>query len=420
MQKRPFITTALLLCSFLLHITAYAQTTVIRAGHLYDTRTGTFLNNRIIVVKDGKIQQVTAAQNYKGNDKIIDLSHSWVMPGLMDCHVHLTADYPYRNVRLEQFYPVESTALRALRGAYHAEQMLLNGFTTVKEIGNDANYATADVIRAIESGWAQGPTIIYAGKIIAPYGGQTYRVNPEHEQLWDFEYLDADSPDEIRKAIRKNIYHGATVIKLVSDEYPYYYDLADIKMAVAEARKAGMKLTVHVMGGEAARNVILGGADAIEHGWYLDDELLHLMKEKGTFLVGTDYTFGHLYAYAMDSTEAKSDATAVEDRLKRAYRIGVKMAFGTDVIVNVKGLNRIQSNLEVLKTWQAAKIPPSYILQTMTLHAAELLGVDKNRGTISPEYYADIIALKNNPLENIEAIKQVHFVMKEGKVIRHD
>ena len=179
-------------------------------------------------------------------------------------------------------------------------------------------------------------------------------------------------------------------------------------------------MTVHVMGGDAAKNVILGGAAAIEHGFYLDDTLLQLMKEKGTFLVGTDFSFENFYAYGIDSAMAKEQEGIIIDRLKRAYAAGVKMAFGTDLIINLPGLNRVQSNLKVLHSWKAAGIPPAYVLQTMTIYAAELLGIEKDRGVIEPKYLADIIALKGNPLENIEAVKDVHFVMKEGKVVRKD
>src|SRR5688572_29695434 len=160
----------------------------------------------------------------------------------------------------------ESSGFRALRGAFVAEQLLMGGFTTIKEIGNDADYASADVIKAIRQGWIQGPSIYYSGKIIAPFGGQSQGINPENEGVWKFEYIDADTPDEVKKAVRKNIYFGANAIKLVTGDNAYY-DVADIKAAVDEAAKAGVKVTVHALGGEAARNVIMGGAAAIEHGF---------------------------------------------------------------------------------------------------------------------------------------------------------
>lgn len=398
----------------------HAQNTVIKAGHFFDSRNGKMLDNQIIIVQNGKIKEVGANLKINEKDTIIDLSNSWVLPGLMDCHVHITKNQPYRNLSNEKLNTTESTALRAIRGTVVAKEFLENGFTTIKEIGNDANYATADIIKAIKKGWIQGPTIIYAGKIIAPYGGQSKGINTEHEHFWDFEYIDADTPDEIKKAVRKNIYNGATVIKMVTGDNGIY-NTEDIKAAVDEAKKYGLKVTVHVNNDAAsAINVILGGAAAIEHGFKLDDTQLKLMKDKGTFLVGTDFSFDNWYAYGSDSTRTTTMANITIDRLKRAYKIGTKMAFGTDIIVNLPGLNRVQSNLKVLNTWKAAAIPSSYILQTMTINAAELLGIEKERGALEPSYYADIIALKNNPLDDIEAITTVQFVMKEGKVIRRD
>jgi len=398
----------------------HAQNTVIKAGHFFDSRSGKMLDNQIIIVKDGKIKDVGANLKINEKDAVIDLSNSWVLPGLIDCHVHITENKPYRNPSTAQLYTTESTAFRAIRGTVVAKEFLDNGFTTIKEIGNDANYATADVIKAIKNGWIQGPTIIYAGKIIAPYGGQSRGVNPEHEHLWNFEYIDADTPDEIKKAVRQNIYNGATVIKMVTGDNGIY-NTEDIKAAVDEAKKYGLKVTVHVNKDAAsATNVILGGAAAIEHGFDLDNTQLQLMKDKGTFLVGTDFSFDNWYAYGADSTRTASKANSVLDRLKRAYKIGTKMAFGTDIIINIPKLNRVQSGLKILNTWKAAAIPSSYILQTMTINAAELLGIEKERGVLEQSHYADIIALKNNPLDDIEAIKTVQFVMKEGKVIRRD
>ena len=142
------------------------------------------------------------------------------------------------------------------------------------------------------------------------------------------------------------------------------------------------------------------------------------MKDKGTFLVGTDFSFDNWYSYGLDSATATTQTNKIIDRLKRAYKIGTKMAFGTDIIIDIPGLNRVQTSLKVLQTWKAAEIPASYILQTMTIYAAELLGVEKSKGMIDPGFTADIIALKNNPLEDIDAVKNVSFVMKEGKIIK--
>ena len=144
------------------------------------------------------------------------------------------------------------------------------------------------------------------------------------------------------------------------------------------------------------------------------------MKDQGMFLVGTDFSYDNWYAYGMDAATATALNNRLVDRLKRAYKIGTPMAFGTDIIVDLPELNRVQSSLKVLETWKSAEIPASYILQAMTVKAAELLGIDTERGILESTYFADIIAVKNNPLDDIEAIKTVHFVMKEGQIIRND
>lgn len=401
-----------------LSLSTKAQKTVIKAGQMFDARSGTMLANQTIIVKDGIIQEVGPNLKFSNVDSVIDLSNSWVLPGLIDCHVHITENMPYRNYSTAQSYTTEGSSLRAIGGSVIAKQFLENGFTTIRELGNDANYVTADIIKAIKKGWIQGPTIFYAGRIIAPYGGQLSGVNIEHEHFWDFEYQDADTPEEIKKAIRKNIFYGANTIKLVSGDNGIY-DSVDIKTAVDEAKKYGAKVSVHVlMGGQAATNAINGGAASIEHGFLLTDEQLQLMKEKNIFLVGTDYSFDNWYAFGMDSARAKAREQLSINRLKRAYKIGTKMAFGSDVIVNLPGLNRIQSNLKILQNWRAAEIPAFTILQSMTTRAAELLGIETKRGVIAQSYYADIIALTSNPLEDIEAIKKVTFVMKDGKLIK--
>jgi imidazolonepropionase-like amidohydrolase len=189
---------------------------------------------------------------------------------------------------------------------------------------------------------------------------------------------------------------------------------------VQEANKTGLKVTVHVMGGAAARNAIVGGAAAIEHGFNLDNELRRLMRKRGTFLVGTDFSYANWYAYGMDSTAAHVAEKRSIDRLQRAYKEHVKLAFGTDIIVDLPGFNRLQTNLKELQTWKLAHIPAAYTLQTMTLYAAELLGVADTKGVLAPGYWAGIIGLKIKTLVAITKVEQVKFVMKKGKIIRFD
>ncbi|MBI3662365.1 MAG: amidohydrolase family protein [Acidobacteria bacterium] len=410
----------LLMAMLLFAAPALAQTTAIRAGNVIDPATGAVTKNQIILVKDGKITDVGPAVKIPAGAAVLDLSNSWVMPGLMDAHTHLTLGSP-GELFLEGEYLKASSALRALNGLRNAQDALQAGFTGVRDVGNDANFVSVDIRRAIERGWFIGPTMLTTGKIIAPFGGQSHNIPPEMGPFWRFEYQDADTPDEVRKAVRQNIYYGANAIKLVADNSPYYYSEEEVRAAVSEAHKAGLTVGVHVYGGEAARNVILGGADSVEHGFDLSDELLKLMKEKGTVLVGTDFPYEHLKVMGTAGgilPPAEVVSKGILDRLHRAHKIGVKMAFGTDVVLELPGKTRADMMLDYLAVWTEAGIPPAETLKCMTTNAAELFGWKGQRGAIAAGEAADIIATPSNPLENIQALRKVQFVMKDGKVVK--
>ena len=397
--------------------TCLAQVSAIRAGHLIDPATGTAAANQIVLVEAGKILEVGPQVSVPAGATVIDLSGQWVMPGLMDAHTHLTLgtlDYIGSYIR-------QSKALRALLGARNAQDVVRAGFTMVKDIGNDADYAGVDVRRAVERGWFIGPTFLNAGKIIAPFGGQSRNVPPEQGAYWEVEYIDADTPDEIRKAVRQNVYYGATTIKLVSDTHAYFYSVEEIKAAVDEAHAAGMTVAVHAYRDESARNAILGGAESIEHGFELSDAVLTLMKDKGTVLVGTDFPTEHLRAMYISvgrKDDSTSEGDAIINRLRRAFRIGVPMAFGTDVVMDMPGKTRADMMLDYLAVWQAAGVPHAEILKAMTTNASALFRMSEKRGAIRKGLTADVIATPENPLENIQALRKVAFVMKAGKVIR--
>jgi len=410
----------LLIAVLLLAAPALAQTTAIRTGNLIDPATGTVTKNQIILIKDGKIAEVGAGVKIPAGAVVVDLSSAWVMPGLMDAHTHMTLGSP-GELSLESEYLKSSSALRALNGLRNVQNVLEAGFTALKDIGNDANYTAIDIRRAIERGWFAGPTMLTTGKIIAPFGGQSHGVPPEMGPFWRFEYQDADTPDEVRKAVRQNIYYGANAIKLVADNSPFYYSEEEIRAAVSEAHKAGLTVGVHVMGGQAARNVILGGADSVEHGFDLSDELLQLMKAKGTVLVGTDFPYEHLKAMGTAGgilPPAEITSKAILDRLRRAHKMGVKLAFGTDVVMEMPGKSRADMMLDYLAVWTEAGVPPADILKALTTNVAELFGWKGQRGAIATGQAADIIATPANPLENIQALRKVQFVMKDGKVVK--
>ena len=404
--------------------TLAAGTTALRVGHLIDPATGTVAKNQIVLVKDGRIAEVGPSVKIPAGAELIDLSKAWALPGLMDAHTHVTFGGLNLTVGIEALYLKQSSAARALAGLRNAQDVLLAGFTTIRDVGNEANFASVDLRDAINRGLFDGPTILTTGKIIAPFGGQSVRISPEQGRLWLYEYIDADTPDEVRKAVRQVIYYGADAIKLVADNSPFHYSLAEIQAAVSEGHAAGRAVSVHIFaGGEPARICILGGVDSIEHGMLLEDDLLALMKEKGTALVGTDFPEAHIAALDPEGQafgSAKEFSGLIIDRLRRAYKAGVTLVFGTDTVSHLPGKNRPAMMLDYLAVWQAAGIPAADTLKAMTTNAAKLLRIEKTRGAVAPGFAADIIATPADPLEDVQALRRVMFVMKDGKVIRHD
>jgi imidazolonepropionase-like amidohydrolase len=410
----------LFLCFFLFAATLPAQTIAIRAGNLIDPATGSAAHDQIILVKDGKITAVGAGLSIPGDAQVVDLSKQWVMPGLIDAHTHITFQEIPGKAPFEAMYLKEGSPFRVLRGLHNAGVLLNAGFTTVREVGNEADYACSDLKKAIRMGWFDGPTIQCAGKIIGPFGGQSKGMPEEVGGFWLHEYIDADSPAEIVKAIHENIYYGADVIKLATDNSDYFYTEEEIRTAVNEAHNAGRAVAVHVYGGPAADNVIRGGADSVEHGFALTDDQLKLMKEKGTFLVGTDFPAEHL-AGLNPSNDTLADANklgkSIIDRLSRANKIGVKMAFGSDTVTEMPNRTRADMMFDYLAVWRAAEVTPANILKAMTTNGAELLRISKERGSIAAGEYADIIAVPADPLQEIESLRKIDFVMKNGKIV---
>jgi len=406
---------ALALCCWLAGV-LHAQTIALRAGNLIDPATGKVAQNQVVLIKDRKIVEVGDHVAIPQEAQVIDLSSSWVMPGVMDAHTHITEGGVERWQDLDTIYLRESSGLRSLRGLHTGQALLNAGITTVRDIGNEANYAAVDLRRAINRGWFVGPTVLAAGKIIAPYGGQTGGIPPEEGTYWQFEYIDADSPEAVRAAVRKNIYYGVDVIKLVADNARYHYSVDEVRAAVDEAHHAGLKVAVHVLGGEAADNVIEAGVDSIEHGFFLTDDQLRRMKSKGMFLVGTDFPTTHFVRGGLP--EGQKWGEAIVDRLKRAYAIGVKMGFGSDIVMDFPNTTRADMTWDYLAVWKAAGIPPAEVLKCMTTNDAELLGISKERGAIAPGLFADIIAMPQNPLADTEALRRVNFVMKNGTIVR--
>lgn len=386
------------------------QTIAIKAGKLLDPETGKAASHQIILVEGNLIKDIGSNVAIPSNAKVIDLSHSTVLPGLMDAHTHLCMtvipDRDANNYFITTL--LDPTPYRAIQGVANGQAMLQSGFTTVRDIGNAGNYADTALREAIEGGWVIGPTVVNSGIIISVYGGQ-FHLQPEKKDLATPEYLFADTHDEMRKAIRQNVHFGAQFIKIVVDDQRYIYSVDDIKFMVAEVHAMGMKIAAHCWTHPGAHNAAEAGVDSIEHGFKMTNEDLELAKRNNVTLVGTEFT--------VKTSNAEEHALWV-DRLKRAYKIGVNMAFGTDVDVQLPGETRGTLSIDYITSWKEAGVPAADTLRAMTVNAARLIGVDKERGFLKPGFHADIIATPENPIDNIDTLRSVQFVMKDGFIVK--
>ncbi|MCU0239719.1 MAG: amidohydrolase family protein [Pyrinomonadaceae bacterium] len=396
------------------------QITAIKAGKLVNPSTSTTLTNQVILVEGKKIKAIGEGLQIPSVATVIDLSNSTVMPGLFDAHTHLCARSRIEADRLGvdflDLVLLDPAGYRAIQGVVYARQMLDAGFTTVRDVGNAGKYVDVDLQRGINEGLVPGPTMIVAGRIIAPFGGQ-FRTRAEKHVLENPEYFFADTRDEIRKAIRENIYYGANVIKIVVDGQRYSYSLDDIKFIVDEATRANVKVAAHCQTKTCERNAAEAGVASIEHGWFFEEaETAELMKKNNVTLVSTDFSVKVLQGFGWNETRAKEINLRRVNRLKRVRGFGVNVAFGTDIMVDVEGETRGTLALGYIDSFVQAGYTSKEIFQIMTVNPARLLGVENQRGTLAVGMMADIIATTENPLDNIQTLKQVNFVMKDGKI----
>ena len=371
--------------------------------------------NQIILTDQETITAVGTDLAIPAGATVIDLSSLYVLPGLVDAHDHLALTY-HNGKDGGSYYlttVLDSTAIRAIQAFSNGFQKLASGFTIVRDLGNAGNYADTALRVAIEEGWGPGPTIVNSGLIIGGMGGQ-FSPTPEREDLVYPEYLDADTHDEIIKAVRKNILFGAKVIKIMVDSKPYGYTVEEIKLFIAEAAKSGLKVAGHVQTPEGARRAIEAGIWSIEHSSALNDELHKMMAEDGIWRVGTETPFTPYYRGG--SRERWERRTVAG--LRNAYDNGVKLAFSTDADYFVPGLTRGEITIDFLITWKAAGIPAADILKIMTVNGYEVCDTADERGPIVAGFPADIIAVTDNPLEDIDALRDVQFVMKDGRVFK--
>jgi imidazolonepropionase-like amidohydrolase len=353
-----------------------------------------------------------------GGAEVIDLSTLTVLPGLVDAHNHLAITYkevPEHNVYYLT-YVLDPTPLRAIQAASNGMQMLSAGFTIVRDMGNAGNYADAALRIAIEQGWIPGPTIINSGIIIGGMGGQfwpTPEMAREHDIVYP-EYLDADTPDEIVKAVRQNVLFGAKVIKICVDCKPWGYTADEIRLVIAEAAKIGLKVEGHVQTVDGARRAVAAGIWSIAHDRGMTDSIHKEMARKGIWRAGTETPItltGH-------TNQTRYDFTV--RMLRNAWENKVPLTYSTDADYYVPGKTRGEVAIEFIETWKAAGIPNADVLRAMTINGYKVSETEQTRGPIKPGLIADLIAVAGNPLESLDALRDVQFVMKDGMVFKRD
>jgi len=409
---------------------AWAQNNsyVIKAARLFDGKSDRITQPALIVVSGGKIQSIGGTA--PAGAPVIDLGDATLLPGFIDTHTHLTQDFDSDFEGAERRRMSRTVGEQAIRATVNARKTLLAGFTTVRDVGS-SDFLDVGLRNSINAGVVPGPRMLVAVHALGSTGGHCDDGAGFRFGLFNHETGPEDgvinSPDQARYAVRFNIKYGADVIKTCAtggvlsptdDVDTPQLTQAELDALVTAAHELRRKTAAHAHGAEGAKRAIRAGIDSIEHGTFLDDEGLRLMRERGTYLVPTLATrTGLLESKFPPLIQQKADLAlkSQDSMVRRALEMGVKIALGTDAAVYPHGDNAIEFVLMAKDG-----MPPAQALRAGTSAAADLLGLQAKIGTLEPGKIADIVATPGNPLDDIKVTQSVLFVMKDGTVYRND